>query len=335
MRYSYSIEHKELLFKVAARTSRGEYLTHNIWIITINDMLSGRSGTGEAAPLPDLSVDASSNYENILFQFCNEFCDKGFIDYEKWHNAPSMIFAVECALRSINLDCNINSNHKIQINGLIWMGDIATMKRRIDEKLSDNFRCIKIKIGAKGLSFQSELQLLHYLRNNPVHTIGKSVELRLDANGGFSPDKAMAILNELSKFNVHSIEQPIRQGQWSDMRRLCEESPIPIALDEELIGLNKTAEKIEMLNAVKPQFIVIKPTLHGGISGAEEWIRLAEERHIGWWVTSALESNIGLDAIADWISTKNTTMAQGLGTGQLYKWNFQSKWHLKNDELTK
>ena len=216
----------------------------------------------------------------------------------------------------------------IEINGLIWMGDRETMLQRIRAKLDAGFHCIKVKIGA--IDFQSELDLLKFIRRR----FGREdVELRVDANGAFAPETALERLDALAKYDLHSIEQPIRQGQWREMARLCARTPVPIALDEELIGVNDAGPKRDLLEAIRPRYIILKPALAGGFSGTEEWIRLAEARGIGWWVTSALESNIGLSALAQWTYGLQNPMPQGLGTGLLYTNNIPSPLQLTGERL--
>lgn len=327
------VKHTVLDFKQPAKTSRGVYLNHDSWMLTITDG-EGRKGIGEAAPLPDLSCDAGEDYEVRIKEFAKHIeANDGSIDYESYKDSPSMIFAAESALRQMRGDYQKISREPIQINGLIWMGDIETMKKRIDEKLAAGFRCIKIKIG--GIEFDKEVELIKYLRNNPNYPEwGRQAELRLDSNCAFSLAEAMQKIERLAQFNVHSIEQPIKVRHWDQLRCLTQNSPIPIALDEELIGLNTTKEKEKMLQAVRPQALVIKPTLHGGLSGAEEWIKLAKDYACDWWVTSALESNVGLDAIANWLHTQDYGhKAHGLGTGLLYTSNFPSEYELRGDEM--
>ena len=206
------------------------------------------------------------------------------------------------------------------------MGDKATMRSRIDQKLKEGFSCIKVKIG--GIDFNQELELLSYIRNQ-----APDIEIRLDANGAFRAEDALSRLDSLSRFRIHSIEQPIRQGQYDKMSHICSQSPIPIALDEELIGLNDNDSRIKMLETIRPHYIILKPTLTGGFTASDEWIDLAKERGIGWWATSALESNIGLNAIAQWIASHKPEMPQGLGTGQLYDNNIPSPLTLNGEKL--
>lgn len=216
----------------------------------------------------------------------------------------------------------------IPINGLIWMGNFDEMYQRIEEKMKAGFRCIKLKIGA--IDFERELELLSHIRK---HFSPEQIELRVDANGAFSPEDALRKLEQLNEFQLHSIEQPIRAGQWQAMKQLCATTPFPIALDEELIGINERERKIELLDTIRPQYIILKPSLHGGIQGSQEWIALAAERGIGSWVTSALESNIGLNAIAQWCATLQPSLPQGLGTGLLFTDNVDYPLHIQGDCL--
>lgn len=216
----------------------------------------------------------------------------------------------------------------ITTNGLVWMGDKATMRRRIREKLDSGFHCVKLKIG--GIDFEDEMELLAGIRREFSQS---DIELRLDANGGFTPANALERLGRLSEFSIHSLEQPIKSGQWDDMRRICALSPIDIALDEELIGFTSTEEKIHMLEAVSPRYIILKPSLCGGFREAEKWISLAVERGIGWWATSALESNIGLEALGRWTASMQPSMPQGLGTGNLYTNNTPSRLEMRGERL--
>ena len=215
----------------------------------------------------------------------------------------------------------------ISINGLIWMGTHENMMNQVDEKLKQGFRCIKLKIGA--IDFEKELNILKSIREK-----SKIIEIRVDANGAFSPSEAMEKLKRLAEFNLHSIEQPIKQGLSATMNQLCKESPIPIALDEELIGKFSLEQKAETLDAIDPPYIILKPSLIGGIKGSKEWIKLAEERNIKWWITSALESNIGLNAVAQFVSTTDNKMFQGLGTGKLYTNNIPSPLKVIGDEIS-
>ena len=338
----YSISERTLHFKQPAGTSRGVYTTRKIWLVKLSD--GEREGVGECAPLPDLSCDAMDDerYEMLLDKFCQKLCETGEIDYEAMRDYPSMLFGLETALgdvrvkkedgRSILFDTAFSRGEVgIPINGLVWMGNYEEMLQRMEEKLEKGFRCVKLKIGA--IDFEKELDLVKRIRDRfSFH----EVELRLDANGAFKYDEALYKLELLSQYNIHSIEQPIKQGQWAFMAELCRESPLPIALDEELIGVNDPEMKHHMLNIIKPRYIILKPSLHGGMMGCREWIDIAREMGIGSWITSALESNIGLNAIAQFASDvygDDITMPQGLGTGQLFTDNFDMGLDIRKDKL--
>lgn len=321
-------------FRFTAITSRERMRHKDTYFIKISNADNPRCfGIGEAALFRGLGCDDRPDYEEKLSEVCGDIdryagCPALLADY------PSIRFAVETATsdlanggrRIIRESAWTRGESSILINGLVWMGDREMMRRRIAEKLDAGFSCVKIKIG--GIDFEEEISLLDFIRHE-----APSVQLRLDANGAFSPSEALEKLQRLSAFDIHSIEQPIRAGQWEEMRRLCETSPIPIALDEELIGLNDTRSKINMLDSIRPQYIILKSSLAGGIEGSEEWIKLASERNCGWWVTSALESNIGLNAIAQWVATLEPHIPQGLGTGQLYENNIPSPLSLHGDRL--
>lgn len=319
-----SILSKQLEFKQPAGTSRGIYRTRNLWYIIIKSLEdNAHTGIGECAPLPDLSCDDLPDYEYILARLCRDLEQKGSLDIETLRPYPSILFGLETAIRHYEIGSYAlwntpfsRSETGIPINGLIWMGDYDEMLARIEEKMSAGFRCIKLKIGA--INFEEELALIQHIRK---HYRAADIELRVDANGAFSPQEAPEKLRRLAELDLHSIEQPIRAGQWQEMHRLTSSTPLPIALDEELIGINTPQQKQELLDTIRPQYIILKPSLHGGISGCNEWIQLAEERNIGWWITSALESNIGLNAIAQWCATFDNPLPQGLGTGQLFENN--------------
>lgn len=326
---------RRLHFKQPAGTSRGIYTTRQVWYVLATDEKNGQYGVGECAPLPQLSCDDLPDYEKILSDFCLKTAQNGQLDYEALRPYPSMLFGLETALRHLQKGTLqlwdtpfAQGKQGIPINGLIWMGSFDEMYQRIQEKMKAGFRCIKVKIGA--IDFDKELELLRFIRQ---HFSPEEIELRVDANGAFTPETAPQRLEQLSQFHLHSIEQPIRAGQWKEMAKLCASTPLPIALDEELIGINTTEEKIELLETIHPQYIILKPSLHGGLHGSEEWIRLAAERKIPSWVTSALESNIGLNAIAQWCATLNPQMPQGLGTGLLFTDNIDFPLHIKNDCL--
>ena len=334
--YNIQITPRLLHFKQPAGTSRGVYNTRKVWYIEISSMENPSiKGIGECAPLPNLSCDDVPQYEEVLQQACSRVAREGNIPIESLRNYPSILFGLETALRhyetgSLALwDTPFSRGEAgIPINGLIWMGNFEEMYRQIEAKMEAGYRCIKLKIGA--IDFDAELTLLKHIRSR---FSVKDIELRVDANGAFSPAEAMHKLDALSKLDLHSIEQPIRAGQWEEMARLTARTPLPIALDEELIGHNLPEIKKELLSAIRPQYIILKPSLHGGICGSNEWIAEAEKQNIGWWVTSALESNIGLNAIAQWCATLHNALPQGLGTGQLFTDNIDLPLEIRKDCL--
>lgn len=334
--YNIQITPRLLHFKQPAGTSRGVYNTRKVWYIEISSMENPSiKGIGECAPLPNLSCDDVPQYEEVLQQACSRVAREGNIPTESLRNYPSILFGLETALRhyetgSLALwDTPFSRGEAgIPINGLIWMGNFEEMYRQIEAKMEAGYRCIKLKIGA--IDFDAELTLLKHIRSR---FSVKDIELRVDANGAFSPAEAMHKLDALSKLDLHSIEQPIRAGQWEEMARLTARTPLPIALDEELIGHNTPEIKQELLSAIRPQYIILKPSLHGGICGINEWIAEAEKQNIGWWVTSALESNIGLNAIAQWCATLHNALPQGLGTGQLFTDNIDLPLEIRKDCL--
>lgn len=334
--FKTEIIRKQLHFKQPAGTSRGVYTTRNVWYILLSDTENpNHYGVGECAPLPALSCDDVPEYEDVLKETCQRLEENDETLLKNLDAYPSIRFGVETALahyqaQSLQFWHTPFSKGKegIPINGLIWMGNFDEMYHRIEEKMQQGFRCIKIKIGA--IEFEKELELLAHIRK---HFSPEQIELRVDANGAFTPSEALEKLKRLNDFQLHSIEQPIRAGQWKEMARLCASTPFPIALDEELIGINRRSQKIELLDTIRPQYIILKPSLHGGICGSEEWIELATERGIGAWITSALESNIGLNAIAQWTATLLPTLPQGLGTGLLFTDNIDYPLHIKRDCL--
>jgi len=327
-RFSLSFEKHLLEFKQPSGTSRG-ILTHKkCWILKLKDSISGLEGLGECSIIEGLSPDYKTDdqYESKL----NELSSKvGFyLENPKQLNAfPSILMGLEmCMFDLVNGGKQIyfpsefaNGNCSIPINGLVWMGDKSFMKSQIETKLREGFSCIKMKVGA--IDFEAELELLREIRKSYSKD---QIVLRVDANGSFSANDALNKLSALAELELHSIEQPIEVGQTAEMANLCRTSPLPIALDEELIGINELDEKAALLDQIKPQFIILKPSLHGGFSGAQEWIKLAKERGIDWWMTSALESNIGLNAIAQFAGKLNVLQPQGLGTGALFVENFES-----------
>jgi o-succinylbenzoate synthase len=346
------IEERVLHFKQPAGTSRGVYTERRIWLVHVSDGMT--VGVGECAPLLDLSCDALEPYiyNKVLRGFCDQVEETGEIPYEAMRDYPSMLFGLETALTSLNSKLSTlrsaegrshgenfqlfdtpfaRGEQGIPINGLVWMGSYEEMLQRMKEKLKQGFRCVKLKVGA--IDFDKEFDLVKRIRERFSH---HEVELRLDANGGFLPDEALYKLELLSQYVIHSIEQPIRQKQWAKMAELCRDSPLPIALDEELIGVNDPETKRQMLNIIKPAYIVLKPSLHGGMMGCREWIDIAREEGIGSWITSALESNIGLNAIAQFCSSvygDSITFPQGLGTGQLFTDNIPMPLEIRADKL--
>ena len=337
MSLKVTVSERVLHFKQPAGTSRGVYTTRKSWFVHLYD--GEQEGVGECAPLPDLSCDAIPNYGEVLQGFCDDVCRTGQIDYEALRPYPSMLFGLETALLDLRsqesgvlFDTAFSRGEVgIPINGLVWMGSYEEMLQRMEEKLEKGFGCVKLKIGA--IDFERELDLVKRIRQRfSFH----DVELRLDANGAFPYEEALYKLELLSQYAIHSIEQPIRQKQWAFMAELCRESPLPIALDEELIGVNDPEMKSHMLGIIKPRYIVLKPSLHGGMAGCREWIAAAKEMGIGSWITSALESNIGLNAIAQFTSDvygDHIRMPQGLGTGQLFTDNIDMGLEIRGDKL--
>ena len=323
-----------LEFKQASGTSRGILKSKETWFIKIED--EHATGFGECGMFRGLSCDDRPDFESKLKWVCHHI-DLGLeqllielIDF------PSIQFGLEMAFLDLLSDSSnvlfpskfTSGKASIPINGLIWMGDEQFMKSQIRSKIDAGFDCLKIKIGA--IDFDTELSLIKAIRKEyDVDTI----ELRVDANGAFSPLEAMEKLKRLSEFNLHSIEQPIRQGQYDAMAELCAQSPLPIALDEELIGIHDVTKRSLLLQTINPQYIIIKPTLVGGFSGSQSWIDLAEKQSVDWWITSALESNIGLNAIAQWTYQLNVNRPQGLGTGALYTNNIEAPLKIDNGRL--
>ena len=320
--------HYPLTFKRPSGTSRGILTQKDSWFIRIwDDKHSDIIGMGECSIIQGLSSDDRSGYEEKIKEVCQQIDDYWYYLEEGLKEWPSIYFGLETAFLDFQVKGSkilfpsdfTEGKAQIPINGLIWMGDSGFMKEQIQQKLEAGFDCLKLKIGA--IDFAEELNLLEAIRKE---FRSDQIELRVDANGAFAPNMAMDRLKALSQFDLHSIEQPIKAGQWRDMAQLCESTPLPIALDEELIGVYDSTVKAELLDTIKPQYIILKPSLLGGIRGSKEWIDLSEERNIPWWITSALESNIGLNAIAQWTYTLNNPMPQGLGTGQLYTNNISS-----------
>lgn len=323
-----------LTFKRPSGTSRGVMNIKETYFLVLKTEES--FGVGECGLLRGLSVDDKPDYEEKLQWVCDNIYLGEQILYERLTEFPSIQFGLETAFKSLHSDNPFilfssgftRGEKAIPINGLVWMGDKTFMKEQISEKLKQGFRCIKMKIGA--IDFKTELELLKSIRKE---FSASEVELRVDANGGFSPNEALEKLKILSDLELHSIEQPIKQGQWQEMARLCEESPLPIALDEELIGVFSEEEKVKLMDTIKPQYIILKPSLIGGFRGSNTWIQFAENHNAGWWITSALESNVGLNAISQYTFTKNSKLPQGLGTGSLYTNNIESPLEVSNGAL--
>jgi len=327
----------KLKFKQAAGTSRGVLKAKNTYILKVwDDAIPSVFGLGECNLFRGLSYDDKPEYASILDKLVEN--PKYYLrnlsgELLEW---PSIRFGLEMAFldfikggkRSLFSSEFLRGSDGILINGLIWMGEKSFMKEQIQKKIDQGYRCLKLKIGA--LDFDDELDLLKTIRTEFSNDV---LELRVDANGAFKPEEALSKLDALAKFQIHSIEQPIRQGQVEEMAELCAKTPLPIALDEELIGVLDVDLKAKLLDEIRPQYIILKPALLGGFAASEEWIRLADKRTIPWWITSALESNIGLNAIAQWTYSLKNTNYQGLGTGQLFTNNFESPLQIEQARL--
>ena len=318
-------------------TSRGVLKMKDSWFIMVYDEEDPeKKGIGECSVLPRLSVDDRPDFERKLTEVVRNINRHNYWLEEGLNDFPAIRFGLETAMKDLQaktprilFPSEFTAGKKsIPINGLIWMGSFEEMYRQIREKTEQGFDCIKLKIGA--IDFEEELELLKRIRREFTE---KDIELRVDANGAFTPEEALEKLKRLSEWSLHSIEQPIRQNQWQEMARICASSPVPVALDEELIGIHQPEKIREMLDVVKPQYIILKPGLIGGWKQSELFISEAEKRNIGWWVTSALESNIGLNAIAQWTFTLENKMYQGLGTGQLFENNVPSPLTIREGSL--
>ena len=319
-----------LHFKQASGTSRGILKTKETFFIYLSD--GKNEGIGECALFRGLSIEDRPDYEEKLKWTCDHISKGQDFLVNELLKFPSIQFGVEQAFLSLQSKTTfelfatpfVTENRPISINGLIWMGDAGFMQEQIENKLKEGFTTLKLKIGA--IDFEKECELLASIRKR---FRADEIELRVDANGAFSPANALEKLQRLSAYELHSIEQPIRQGQRSEMKKLCKVTPLPIALDEELIGVFERSAKEKLLAEIQPQYIILKPSLVGGIQGSNEWIELAEKRNIQWWITSALESNVGLNAIAQYTSSLETTLPQGLGTGGLFTNNFEAPMSVK------
>ncbi len=327
--------HKHILnFKNPSGTSRGVLKTKETWFIILEN--NNKKGIGECGIFRGLSIDDRPDYEDKLKWTCDNIHLGLDTLYKELVELPSIQFGLEMAFRSLKSatpfqlypSAFTNGTNSIPINGLIWMGTEVFMKQQISDKIQAGFNCIKMKIGA--IDFETEFQLLQSIRKE---FSASDIELRVDANGAFKTNEALEKLKRLSDLELHSIEQPIKQGQIDAMASLCEHTPLPIALDEELIGIFNVTNKLKILQTIKPQYIILKPSFIGGWKGSSEWIDLANNLNIGWWITSALESNIGLNAIAQWTYTLKSNMPQGLGTGSLFTNNFDCPLNVDNGTL--
>lgn len=322
-----------LIFRKPAGTSRGVLLTKKTYFIYLQQ--EEQTFVGEANLFQNLSFDDIFGYENYLRQACQQIENQSF-EWEEWRRLPSIQFAAEQILIQQKNQKNILFNSEfvkgekgIPINGLIWMSSPEEMQRQIEEKLKQRFHCIKLKIG---VHWEKEKQILQSLRDK---FSAEKLELRVDANGAFNLEEAKEVLKFLKALEIHSIEQPIRQGLKTEMEKLCAMGECAVALDEELIGITGKTEKQSLLQEIKPQFIILKPALVGGFQGSLEWIDLAKKNNIGWWITSALESNIGLNAIAQFTASLDTAIPQGLGTGGLFTNNIESDLEIRGEKLYK
>jgi o-succinylbenzoate synthase len=327
-----SFTKKVFKFNFKARTSRGLMQDKTSWFIKIwDEEAPGVYGLGECGPLPGLSVDYRPDFDQVLAKIIHDFnsseftCEQPLATHGVAEDLPSIVFGFETAIRDLLLGGeriifknSFLDHHPISINGLVWMGDMDFMMKQVAKKITEGFSCIKLKVG--GLDFDCECDILKYIRK---HFSKEDITIRLDANGAFKIDEVLFRLDELAKYSIHSIEQPIKAG-CDEMERLCRKSPIPIGLDEELIGKHSLNQKKLLLESIRPQFIILKPSLHGGMKGCEQWIELAGKLGIGWWLTSALETNIGLNAICQFTKKYDTTIPQGLGTGSIYENNIPS-----------
>ena len=341
MYLAYYKKHR-LEFRFLAGTSRGTMKERDTYFVYLSkkDNLE-IVGTGEISPLYGLSIDFLPNLESIIIDVCKRIENSNIETLENIFDLiptslPSVCFGFETAFLDLEnggkriIYKNDFSLHQksIPINGLVWMGDFEFMKNQLEEKLEQGFSCIKLKIGA--IEFEKECKLLESVRK---HFDENKITIRVDANGAFSVDEALKKLQILSNYSIHSIEQPIVTNQWYEMERLCRETPLPIALDEELIPLINLEDKKRMLDCIQPQFLIFKPTLLGGLQKTAQWITLCQERNVDWWITSALESNIGLNAISQFVANYNPTLHQGLGTGKLYHNNIESGLEIEKGEI--
>lgn len=333
-------------FSFNARTSRGAMKQRDSWFLKVWDSGSPEVfGIGEAGPVPGLSSEKPTDIHKQLTDVVQKISSGLSLasvrsipeineQFRSMTLYPSVLVAVETALldlqsggKRIIFNNDFVKGKPVSINGLVWMGGLDVMLQQVSIKIEEGFTCIKLKIG--GLNFEKELDILQFVRRKYFRD---QINIRLDANGAFKAEQVMYKLMDLSQYDVHSIEQPLKAGS-SFLPELCQKSPIPIALDEELTGISTREGKMELLDRVKPQFLVLKPSLHGGFYGCAEWISLADERGIGWWVTSAMESNVGLNAIAQFASNYPLPLPQGLGTGTIFRDNIPSPLEVKRGTL--
>jgi O-succinylbenzoate synthase len=328
---------KILSFLKPAETSRGVMHHKPSWYIFLVDEVNPEiKGIGECPIIPGLSAETEEKVDRKIKEICQIINQGNIKAVSELPDFPSIGFGIETALHDLRtggkrelFTTDFTAGRScIRINGLIWMGTKDAMLKQVEEKLNQGFRCLKLKIGSRDPG--DELQMLKSLRSRFT---SKELELRVDANGAFEPRVAMDILRKLAEVEIHSIEQPIRPGQWEEMAKLCMNSPVHVALDEELLGKHTVQEKQSLISAIRPHYLVLKPGLLGGFRQTIEYLALAKQENIGWWITSALESNIGLNAIAQWAFTLNSPMVQGLGTGRLYRQNVLCPLVLEGDKL--
>ncbi|MDG5799884.1 o-succinylbenzoate synthase [Marinilabiliaceae bacterium ANBcel2] len=332
-----SYKRYDLIFKKPGGTSRGVLTKKRSYFIEIyNTQNPAVKGVGECSVLPRLSPEDSVNIEEKIQYCCQNIDDFAGSYHNSLKQVPALRFAIEMALLDLKNggekkwfhSAFTRGENSIEINGLIWMGSVKEMQKQVEEKLENGFNCLKLKIGA--LDFKKELSLLKAIRER---FSPKELEVRVDANGAYSFEMAIQVLEKLKELSVHSIEQPIKAGMHNKMAQLCKISPVPIALDEELIGVNNYQDKKELIETIMPHYIILKPSLTGGFKSSLEWITLAEKNGVKWWITSALESNLGLNAIAQWCATLNNYLPQGLGTGQLFTNNVKAPLKMEKGKL--
>lgn len=327
------LRYKQLRFRKPAKTSRDTLRVRDVNFLLLTEITTGLTGIGECSPIYGLSCERPEDYKNHLQRLCEPFQSADELDHFL-SDKPSIRFGFETAMLDLQnggkrILFPASLSRAVPINGLVWMNGRDEMLHEAILKIEAGYKCIKLKIG--GIDFEDELAILSAIRRKYS---AEQITLRLDANGAFTPENSLEKLRALSVFNIHSIEQPVRSGQWENMAKLVSATPIAIALDEELIGVHSTSEKIKLLDTIRPHYLILKPGLHGGLSGCDEWINLAAERNILWWATSALESNIGLNAISQWVAEKNNPLEQGLGTGQLFEKNVKCPIKTGNGFLT-